>query len=144
MFLIHVHIFQCGAVIMWSIFSKNIHEKHRIARLSGRGMGCLLWAQPLIDILSKFLQWCVEYHVISNRIITALDSTHGCCIGAVIIITYAKSRHHHRRQHIIVIAFVGVIISFDHCWSSLSSLSIFIFISLHFGTVTPPWHSRYC
>ena len=48
---------QCDAVIMWSIFSKrvqDINKRHPIARPSGRGMGCLLWVQPLIDILLHF------------------------------------------------------------------------------------------
>ena len=44
-------------------FHQNIHERHTIARPSGRGMGCLLWVQPLINILPQFLQWCVQYHL---------------------------------------------------------------------------------
>ena len=43
-------------VIMWSNFPQNIHKRHPIARLLGRAMGCLLWIQPLIHILPKFLQ----------------------------------------------------------------------------------------
>ena len=38
-------------------FFKNIHKRHPIARPLGRGMGCLLLVQPLIDILPQFLQW---------------------------------------------------------------------------------------
>ena len=45
-------------------FLQHIHERHPIARPSGRGMGCFLWVRPLIDILPQFLQWCVQYHVI--------------------------------------------------------------------------------
>ena len=56
-------------------FLQNIHKRYPIARLSGRGMRCLLWVQPLIDILPQFLQWCVQYHVILDRVITALDCT---------------------------------------------------------------------
>ena len=36
-------------------------------------MGCLLWVQPQIDILPHFPQWCVQYHVILDCIITAFD-----------------------------------------------------------------------
>ena len=51
---------QCGAAITRSIFSKII-TKYPIARLSGRGMGCLLWVQTLIYILAQSPQWCVQY-----------------------------------------------------------------------------------
>ena len=36
------------------IFLTNIHERHHITCLLGRGMGCLLWIQHLIDILPQF------------------------------------------------------------------------------------------
>ena len=64
---------QCGAVIMWWIFSKIFAKRHPIVRLSGRGIGCLFWGQPLIDIPPQFLQWRVQYHVILDHVITALD-----------------------------------------------------------------------
>ena len=51
------------------------HRRNPIASPSGRGMGYLLWVQPLIYILPHFLQWCVQYHVILDRVIMALDST---------------------------------------------------------------------
>ena len=54
-------------------FLQNTHERHPIACPSGQGMGCLLWFQPLIDILPQLLQWCVQYHDMLDRIITALD-----------------------------------------------------------------------
>ena len=57
-------------------FLQNIHEKRPIAHPSGRGMGCILWIQPLIDILPQFLQWCVQYFLMLDCVITALD-----CIG---------------------------------------------------------------
>ena len=56
-------------------FLQNIHEGHPIARPSGRGMGCLLWVQPLINIQPQFLQWCVQYLVISYCVVTALNCT---------------------------------------------------------------------
>ena len=54
-------------------FFKNIHERHPIARPLGRGMGCFLLVQPLIDILPQFLQWYMQYVDILDRVITALD-----------------------------------------------------------------------
>ena len=54
-------------------FFKNIHERHPIARPLGRGMGCLLLVQSLIDILPQFLQWYMQYVDILDRVITALD-----------------------------------------------------------------------
>ena len=57
-------------------FPPNIHERHPIAGPSGRGMGCLLWVQPLIDILPHFLQWCVQYHVKLDRVIHVITALH--------------------------------------------------------------------
>ena len=37
-------------------FLTNIHKRHPIAHRLGRGMGCLLWMQRLINTLSQFLQ----------------------------------------------------------------------------------------
>ena len=41
---------------------QNIHEIQPKARQSGRGMICVLWVQPLIDILPQLLQRCMKYH----------------------------------------------------------------------------------
>ena len=46
-------------------------QRHPIIRPLGRGMGCLLWVQTLIDILLQFLQWCMQYYIILDRAITA-------------------------------------------------------------------------
>ena len=54
-------------------FQKNIHKRHTIARPLGRGMGCLLWIQHLIDIMREFMQSFIQYLAILDRIITALD-----------------------------------------------------------------------
>ena len=64
---------ECGTVITRSIFSKNIHERHPIARPLGRGMGCLLLVQPMLDNLPQFLQWYIQYVDMLDRVITALD-----------------------------------------------------------------------
>ena len=54
-------------------FLQNINKRHPIARTQGRGMGCLLWVQSLIDILPYFLQLCVQYHVILDCVIMVFD-----------------------------------------------------------------------
>ena len=53
-------------------FLENFHKRHSIARPLGRLMGCLLWVQTLIHILS--LSWCMQYHNTLYRVITAYDS----------------------------------------------------------------------
>ena len=64
-------------------FLQNIRERHPIARPSGRG---LLWGQPLIDIPPQFLQRHVQYHVILDHDITALDcifiNCHTCFLAS--------------------------------------------------------------
>ena len=54
-------------------FITNIHKRHPMARPLGRGMGCLLWIQHLIDIMSQFLQLLMQNLTILDRVITALD-----------------------------------------------------------------------
>ena len=44
-----------------------------MARPLGRGMGCLLWIQHLIDIMSQLLQLLMQNLTIFDRVITALD-----------------------------------------------------------------------
>ena len=60
-------------------FITNIHKRHAMARPLGRGMGCLLWIQHLIDIMSQFLQLLMQNLTILDRVITALD-----CICALL------------------------------------------------------------
>ena len=58
-------------------FLQHIHKRHLIARPLGRDMWCLLWAQTLIDdIVPQFLQYCVQYHAILDRVIAAQDCMH--------------------------------------------------------------------
>ena len=56
-------------------FPSNIHKRHPIARPLGRGMGCLLWIQHLIDNVPQFLELFMCYLTILGRVITALDCT---------------------------------------------------------------------
>ena len=53
-------------------FLTSIHKRHPIARPSGWGMGCLLWIQRLINSLSQFLQWFMQYLTMLDRVITTL------------------------------------------------------------------------
>ena len=64
-------LLESGAVITWSIFSRITTKD--IARPIGQDMGCLLWVQTYIHILSQSEQWCEQYRVISYHVITALD-----------------------------------------------------------------------
>ena len=59
----HLARIQCGAIITRSVFSK----------IFMKDIGCLVWVQSLIDILPHFLQWYVQYHVILDHVIMALD-----------------------------------------------------------------------
>ena len=56
-------------------FLPNPLKIHPIARSLGRGMGCILWVKTVIYIMPRSQQWCVQYHFILDRIITALDCT---------------------------------------------------------------------
>ena len=53
--------------------SYNSSKGHPIARPLGRGMGCLLWVQTIVYILTQPRHWCVQYHVILDHVTTALD-----------------------------------------------------------------------
>ena len=54
-------------------FLKNINKRHPTARPLGRGMGCLLWIQHLIDIQPQVLKLWMQYVTILDRVIMALD-----------------------------------------------------------------------
>ena len=66
---------ECGAVITRSVFTKNSHNRHPIARPWGRDMGCHLWVQSLLNVLIQSLLWCMHYRVLLHRAITALHCT---------------------------------------------------------------------
>ena len=68
---------------------QNIHKRCHIACLSELGIRCLLWVQFLIDIQPQFLQWCVQYHVILDHVITALDSTSECVMSLGLPLQYS-------------------------------------------------------
>ena len=58
-------------------FHQNHHNRHPIARPSGRGMGCLLWVQALIYVLPLSLKCCMHYRAILYRVITAIHCNWG-------------------------------------------------------------------
>ena len=98
---------------------QNLHKRHPIARPLGRDMGCLLviqiliyillWItkrcplshpngwymgcllviQILIYILLQSLQWCTQYHVILDCVITAPD----CSTKFIMFFTYIIIRY---------------------------------------------------
>ena len=62
-------LIQGSAVITRS----SIHKRHPIVYPLERGIGCLLWVQPLTDILPQFQQLFMQYLTILDRVIMALD-----------------------------------------------------------------------
>ena len=86
---IGVHMASVAAAVHWtasSIYStgpllrgqfsekKNPHKRHPIASPLVRDMGYLLWIETLIYHLSQSVQWCMQYHSILDRVLTAPDS----------------------------------------------------------------------
>ena len=68
-----VDLLQSGAVYNAVKFLQNAHKRHPIAHPLGQDIRCILWAQTLIYSLPQSLQWWIQYHIILDRIITALD-----------------------------------------------------------------------
>ena len=64
---------RCGAIKTWSIFSQDSQKLHPIVHSLGRDMGHLLCGPTLIHIRPQSLQWCMQYQVIFNHVITAPD-----------------------------------------------------------------------
>ena len=56
-------------------YLSNPDKRRTIAPPLGRDMVCPLQMQSLIYILPPALQWCMQYIVILNRVITALNCT---------------------------------------------------------------------
>ena len=56
-------------------FLPNPRKIHPIVCPSGWAMGCILWVQIVIYTLPQSLQWCMQYHVILDHAIMALDCT---------------------------------------------------------------------
>ena len=53
-------------------FLQNPHNRHPIARPWGRAMRYLLWIQTVTYVLSQSLLYCIQYHVMLERVVTAL------------------------------------------------------------------------
>ena len=56
-------------------FLINFLDRHPIAGLWGRDMGCLLRTQTPIFVLSQLLKWYIQYRVILAHVIMASDCT---------------------------------------------------------------------
>ena len=54
-------------------FPPNPPKIHPIAPSLGRDMESILWVQTVIYTLCQSTQGCMQYHVILDRVITALD-----------------------------------------------------------------------
>ena len=100
-------------------FLTNIHKRHPIARPLGRGMGCLLWIQHLIDIMPLFPQlfiW-ISYNIGPRYNGTRLyyDLLMCYCITAIgqklIWININKILVDHLNEHV--------------CWGMIKMLDIF-------------------
>ena len=62
-------------------FLWNFHKIHPIAGPIGQAMGCILWVQTMFYTLPQSQQWCMQYHVILDLIIMALDCMyHNLCV----------------------------------------------------------------
>ena len=75
---LYIHSWKLTMLKSGSSLKNPVPEKkwmHPIACLLRQDMGCLLWVQTYIHILPQSPQWCVQYHVILNHAVTALDCT---------------------------------------------------------------------
>ena len=54
---------------------QNTHKRHPIARLGGRGMGCLSWLLTLMYVLLQSVLCWLPNHMMLDRFITVPDRT---------------------------------------------------------------------
>ena len=79
--VVSLHVLRNGRAVYSAVplslnqYHQNTQRGHPIARRFGRGAGCLFGVQLLIDILPQFLQWCMQYLVILDPVITAPHCT---------------------------------------------------------------------
>ena len=71
--LLYYMILHCGTIIVLVNFLHIPHKSHLIAHPLGQAMRCPLWIQILIYILLQSLQRCMQYHVILDRVLMAMD-----------------------------------------------------------------------
>ena len=96
-------------------FLQNPHKWHPIAGPLGWGLVCLLWIQILIYILLQSLQSYMQYHLVLERIITALD----CIYLLVITWTSADLTSRRMKTHLIGIGLEYYKISHIKSWATL-------------------------
>ena len=78
---------QYGAIIAWPeilindtlSLARSVRLGSRVSVLLGRHIGCLLRAETLPYILPHSLQWCMQYHAVLGRTITASKCTSTLC-----------------------------------------------------------------
>ena len=104
-------------------FLINIHKRHPIGRPSGRAMGCLLWVQPLLDVVPDFLQLFMQYLTTLDCVLTALN--------CIVFHKYISVFKHMSVSKISVIIITGAI----EGTANLSTGSIFFLNinSFHYG-----------
>ena len=65
---------QCSAIITGQFSRKSSpYTPHSSSVRAGWGMWCLMWGEVLIYVLLQSLEWDIQSHVISDRVIMALD-----------------------------------------------------------------------
>ena len=74
-----------GATVITRTVPQKSSQKISIARALRRDTGCILWIQILVYIILLPLQWCMQYRVILEFVITAPDG-----ISHVTIDTYVQ------------------------------------------------------
>ena len=104
-------------------FITNIHKRHPMARPLRRGMGCLLWIQHLIDIMSQFLQFLMQNLSILDRVLTALDCIMPYHIYHIQYIIYIYHSIYHINYQILyhILYYTMHHIIYDICHISLTS-----------------------
>ena len=120
-------------------FLQNPHNIHPIAHPWGRGMGCILWAQIVIYTLPQSLQWCMQYHVILDRVITALDCLctfidffHDCVYTNFVV--YSDDIRDHR----MLLSVQSIVYNLDRCTPKCHSWTVFTF-NLPYRSCLFPW-----
>ena len=128
-------------------YIKRIHKRRPIARPLGRRMGCFLCIQPLIDILPQFLQWCLQYFAVLDRIITLLDCMlysfmlieiyFGLCQVGIIILwqlpnTISTPRWYLSNESLITVYHQIKCLIFSMMINRVKSMDDFEMLTLHF------------
>ena len=88
-------------------FLQNHHYKDPITHLLGWDMGCLLWCQILIYILTQLPQWCLQYHVPDSK-------DHEANMGPTWVLS-APGGPHVGPMNLVIRGYIGVCYHGLHC-----------------------------